>query len=332
MAKKETKQRPVWLGILITLICLFVIGWLIDPQQIWAELQTADYRYLLLANFLTLLFLTLRIFRWRLLLRYQINWVPLFHIQNIGYMLNMLLPFRAGDLAKVVLVGGQSQLSMAQGLSTMVVERVLDLLFFVILLPFAMAGIDQFPPEMRQIGWVSGTAALLGLTVLITAANQRGRVQTIAQAVLDRLPLNKETWLKQINQLLDGLEAFTRWQDGVQLLFWSVILWIPVLLGYHVVMLAVGLQLSPLMVAFTTCAAAFSVAAPSSPGQFGVFHAGVTFALVTILGQPAAPAASFAFLYHTNYFLFMIFVGLVGLFGAGTTFGQLLSLVRRNAQ
>lgn len=324
------QKRQLWLGFGLSAICIIGILLFINPAEIWATLQTADYRYLLVSAVCTVLFLVFRAFRWHLLLQKQASWSQVFHIQNIGYLLTMLLPFRLGDIARVGLIGTQPNVSVAQGLSTMVVERILDLLFFAIVLPLTMTRIQQFPPELQTVATAAAGLSFTGLLVLILAANQRQRVLKLVTAVLNRLPLlknNTDFWRTQTDEILSGLHALTRWRDALQLLFWSIVIWLPVIAAYYAMMIAVGLNVSITETAFVTSVAAFSVAAPSSPGQFGVFHASVTFALA-LLGQPEAAAVSFAILYHLSYYLMMIVMGLLGLLGAGTTFGRVVALAQ----
>lgn len=328
------RQGQLWLGLGLSVVSIVAILLLIDPAEIWATLQTADYRYLLVSAVCTVLFLVFRAFRWHLLLQQQASWSQLFHIQNIGYLLTMLLPFRLGDVARVGLIGTQPRVSVAQGLSTMVVERIFDLLFFAILLPLTMTRIQQFPPELRGVAAVAAGLSLTGLLVLIVAANQRARVLGLTTAVVSHLPLLKKStpfWAKQADGILSGLSSLTRWRDALQLLFWSILIWLPVIFAYYIMMVAVGLTVTPAEAAFVTSVAAFSVAAPSSPGQFGVFHASVTFALA-LLGQPEAAAVSFAILYHLSYYVMMILMGIIGLLGAGTTFGRVVALARKRGK
>jgi uncharacterized membrane protein YbhN (UPF0104 family) len=89
------------------------------------------------------------------------------------------------------------------------------------------------------------------------------------------------------------------------------------------ILLAANLQPNLAMAGFVVCAAAFSVALPSSPGQIGVFHAGVIAAL-QVWGQPEVESASFAFLYHALNSLVLIFMGIGGLFATGSTFRHVI--------
>lgn len=329
MDTPQEKRTQFWLGIIISALCVLIILWLIEPAEIATALRTANYAYLAACALGIILFLIFRAIRWRLMLDNDVSWAQTFHIQNIGYMLGMLMPFRLGDLARAILIGNVPKMSFSRGATTMVVERILDLLFFVVLLPFTLSSIERLPEPLQTGATISGLIGLFAIGLLIVAANQRPFVNRLATAVLDRIPfMQTEQWLKQVNYILDGLNKLTNWRDGLLLIFWSIMIWLPILAIYYLVMLSVGLTVTPLAAALVTCIAAFSVAAPSSPGQIGVFHLAVIAALTELLNQPENPATAFAILYHTTQFLVFIIMGLLGLFGAGTTFRHVISVAR----
>lgn len=332
MESNQKNQRQLWVGIVISLICLAVIFWLIDPAEIWQALKTAQYRYLLLSALGILGFLAIRAIRWRFMFHNQVSWMQVFHIQNIGYMLNMTLPFRLGDVARAILIGNVPPVTLASGISTMVVERILDLLFIVALFPFTIAQVPTLPPWMREAAQGFGIAALVGIVILIIAANQRPFAGRVATFFLNYIPfMDTKRWVRRIDELLAGLGSLTNLSSGVQLIFWSIVTWLPILFAYHTTMWAVNLNPTWSMTAFVVCAAAFSVTLPSSPGQIGVFHAGVTASLVA-LGQPEGQSASFAIVYHALNILMMVIVGVVGLAGTGATFGSVVTTTRQFMQ
>lgn len=324
MEQEKAKQRQFWLGIGVSLLCLVGIFFLIDPSEIWTALKTADYRFVLLSASGIVGFLLVRGGRWRFMLNNDIPYARVFHIQNIGYMLSMLLPFRLGDVARAVLIGNVPPVTISRGLSTMVVERLLDMLFFVTLLPFTLAAVDTLPDWMQSFARLSGFIAIAAIVVLIIAANQRARVGRFVTAVFNRIPfLDTIAWTRRVDDLLAGLNTLTRPRDGLTLILLSILVWLPILLAYYAGLRAVGLHPTAAMTGFTVAAAAFSVAAPSSPGQVGVFHAGVIAAL-QLLGQPEVAAASFAFGYHALNMLTMIGLGLIGLAATGEAMGNVI--------
>ena len=142
-------RRQVWLGILISLISLVSIFFFIKPQEILTALQATRYGYLLFTGLGIIAFLAIRAVRWRYMLNNDAPWATVFHIQNIGYLLSSILPLRIGDVARAVLIGSVPPITISRGISTMVVERVLDMLFIIALLPFTLSGVEQMPDWMR---------------------------------------------------------------------------------------------------------------------------------------------------------------------------------------
>lgn len=320
-------QWQLWLGILIGAISLAAVFILYaSPAEIVAALRSVNGGYLLLSAAGIAGFLVIRAIRWRFMLDNAIPYRSVFHIQNIGYMLTQLLPLRLGDVARAILIGNVPPVTVPWGISTMVVERLLDMLFIVVLLPFTLSGLDSLPEWLRSVALGSGILALAGIVVLIIAANQRARAQQIAGWFLDHLLpfLNREAWLRRLDELLMGLSSLTNLRDGLILTLLSILVWLPIIGAYYTTMLAVHLEPSWSMAAFVVCAAAFSVAVPSTPGQIGPFH----FAVITALqlyGQPAAESASFAFVYHLLNIVVLVIFGMIGVVGAGVTFRHVIS-------
>lgn len=325
-AIERKKRRQTWLGIFISVACLAAIFFFIKPAELLTALRNARYGYLVLTAAGMIVFLLLRAVRWRFMFGNEPPFSQVFHIQNIGYMLTMLLPLRIGDVARAILIGNVPPVTLARGISTMVVERILDMIFMVIIVPFALAEAGAVSPELSDVVRLFGVAAIGGLLILIVAANQRPLARRISTFIFDRLPfMRTETWVRRVDDLLAGLSSLTRLKDGLILLILSIIIWLPIIFSYHVTLIAANLQPTLPMTLLTMAAAAFSIAAPSSPGQIGVFHAGVTFALTEVLKQPGPEALTFAVLYHALNTLMMIVMGLIGLFGAGVTFQNVVN-------
>lgn len=317
---------------IISAISIGLIVLLVKPADIVAALRQANFAYIGLSAVGILLFMMIRAVRWRYMLANEISWSQVFHIQNIGYMFNMVLPFRLGDVARAVLIGNVPPISLARGLSTMVVERILDMMFIVALLPFTLTEVVRLPTWMQDGARVSGIVALAAIGLLIVAANQRPLATRWGTAVLNRISfLNTDQWIGRMNELLDGLGSLTRLKDGFILLLLSILVWIPILFAYQAGIRAVGGQVSLLAASFVVCAAALSIALPSSPGQIGVFHIGVTAAMLA-LGQAEGAAAGFAVVYHALNLVSMIILGLIGLTRIGTTFRSVVETTQRFMQ
>lgn len=327
------RSYRLWIGMILSAVCLVSIFFFIDPARIWAALKTARYGFLLLSALSFIAFMLLRAVRWRFMLTGAVTFGTVFHVQNIGYMLTMILPLRLGDVARALLIGSVPPITIPQGISTMVVERLLDLLFMVALLPLSLASVPTLPPGVRAVAVTAGILALAGTAFLIVAANQRQLAERLFAAAIRPIRfLDPAPWRRRFSDLLDGLYALTSWRGAIILLALSVLVWLPVISAYYWGLEAVHLAPTPAMAGFVVVAAALSIAAPSSPGQVGVYHAGVIAALTQVLGQPEAAAASFAFLYHGMSFFLNVILGLIGLRFIDTTLENVVKLARRSGR
>ncbi len=339
---EKRNGRSLYIGIGVSVACLAAIFLFISPREIWTALQSAQYEYLGLSAFYILLFMLFRAVRWRFMLNNVISWREVFHIQNIGYMLTNILPLRIGDVARAVLIGNVPPVTVAQGISTMVVERVFDMLFIVTLLPFTLAEVAVLPDWMQQAARISGILTLSGIVVLIVAANQRPFANRLVLIIFEKIekyqqkgiiffkwipPIHPKNWSRRADNFLDGLGSLTRFKDGSILILLTLCTWFPIIGSYYSTLVAVNLEPNFTMAGFVMCIAAFSIAAPSSPGQIGVYHAGVIAAL-QLLGQPEAESASFAFLYHALNLSSMVLLGVIGIYGTGSAFNQVVASTR----
>ncbi|MDX1616959.1 MAG: lysylphosphatidylglycerol synthase transmembrane domain-containing protein [Candidatus Promineifilaceae bacterium] len=329
------RSRRVILGLLISAACLASIFLFVPPTEIVDAALEARVDYLLLTALSLLFFLLVRAVRWRFMLQgglaeqRSVEYGTVFHIQNVGYLLNNLMPLRLGDVARAILMGKTPEITTSLGLSTMVVERLLDLLLVATLFPLSLSGIGQVPAEVRAAARLAGVGAMIALGLLLLAANLPRPAQRLTVAIIDRLPLKDvQQWHERVSDLILGLQTLAGLTDGLILLFLSVLVWLPIILGYWTGMLAVGLNPDVIEASMVVTIAAFSVTAPSSPGQVGVFEAGVTFALGTILNFGEAGAAAFAFLYHITNYIVIAILGVLGVLRTGTT----LTAVVRSAR
>ena len=89
-----------------------------------------------------------------------------------------------------------------------------------------------------------------------------------------------------------------------------------------------NLEVSLSEAAFIVCIAAFSLAAPSSPGGLGVQEAAIAFAMSGILKLPNEESVSFALIYRTLYYILTGVLGVIGINRLGETFGSVIASTR----
>jgi uncharacterized protein (TIRG00374 family) len=335
----KSKRIQLWVGLAISLACMAAIFIFVKPAEIIDALKDARYELWLLAILSVLLFMVLRAIRWQFMLNARssseaslpsgtpsgVPYGTVFNIQNIGYFLTYILPFRLGDVARAVLIGNVPPITISRGLSTMVAERVLDLLFMVILFPIAVSSLGEMPIEIRTAVQLASFLAIAAAVVLIGAANQRQVSVKIAAAILDRIPkLNTLLWSRRLNDLLLGLNVFTRIGDAILLIILSILVWLPIIGGYYVGLRGMNLDVTVMEAAFVVCISAFALSIPSTPGGIGPQDAGISFAVASVLGQPGGAAVTFAFLFRGVNYLVLGILAIIGITFTGETFGSVI--------
>lgn len=328
MMRVSKKNGQLIFSIAISIFSVGAIAFFIDPNEVLDVLYDANLNEVLLGAFAIVLYMVLRGVRWQFLLNHSVSFWQLFHIQNIGYMLTQLLPFRVGDVARAVLVGRKEQATTSQGLLTMGIERILDMLLMLLLLPLTLHKVPILPAWLQNAAWSSAILLATAVFTLILITKQRLLVLRIATRLIALIPfMETAVWQQRLDALLTDLSSLLTWRKWFILVLLTTITWFPIILAYSRIMRAVQLQPTWETAVFVMCVGAFSVAAPSSPGQIGVFHIGVTAAMA-LLGQPATQSAGLAVLYHATNFVVMVLLGIVGMIFVNVEYGRILTTTR----
>ena len=137
---RQKVRRQLWIGIGISIVALYLALLGIDLPQVKLALSQAEYVYLIPAALAVLAGVVARSVRWQVLLGPGVSLERTFWVTGIGYLASNVLPFRLGDPIRAVVIGRGDSVSTVSALSTVVVERVLDMLTVVTLL----AGLAPF--------------------------------------------------------------------------------------------------------------------------------------------------------------------------------------------
>jgi uncharacterized protein (TIRG00374 family) len=324
---KPKRRWQLWIGLIISGVALGLALLGIDLPQVVETLARAEYVYLIPATVGMLAYLFARSVRWQLLLVPKVSLARCFWITSIGYLVSNVFPFRLGDPARAVVVGLNEEISTAAALSTVVVERVLDMLMVVTLL----AGVTPFISGVGDtvtVGLVAGCVALAVMAALLFLAFRPDWGRLAVRWGLGLAPwLNSERWAQSLDGLFEGLAPLRSGRRGLALLAWSVVTWACVVVFYWMLIRAFLLQPPILAAAFLVCVVGLGMAIPSSPGAVGVFHAVARYGLTVPFGVPVGRAITIAFAIHTFQYIVGCLLGLVGLGRESLSLGWLRTQV-----
>lgn len=323
------KTAQVIIGLVISLFALGLAFRGADPVQLANALRKANYFYLVPALGLIWLGLVARALSWRVILGGAVPFRRVYDVMNEGYLLNNLLPLRLGELGRAYLISRTTRLTASQALSSIVVERVIDLLMLVLLLA-------AFLPLVTGLGVARRVAAgaaflgVVGLLALLTLARNPDLVHRIARDRLARWRwprLRAERWERRIMSFLDGLSVLRDGRRALQAALWSGLAWVCSGLAAWLLLLGFVPEARPTMGFFVLTTVGLGNAIPSAPASAGVFEAVIVLAL-GLFAVERNVALSFALVFH------LVHIGLVTLLGslALANEGETLSQLARSAQ
>ena len=325
--------RVLLVGAVVSLAALYLLVSNINFTLLAAALQEARYIFIVPSAVLIVLGLFTRALRWRVMLLGALPLRRSFSILNVSYLINALVPFRAGELARAWLATrADPPVPMFRSFSTIVVERLLDTLSVLIILALALTA-SPLPPELRAAAAFFAPAVAIGFFVLILLSAQRTRAMRWAHRLAERVPvLQRGHLLDWFASFLDGLRPLTTPVPLLLMLLWTAVSWFLSLASGYMLMYAFYPDPSWSVVALFTAAASFAVAVPAVPGNLGTYEASVVVALSAMgYGTPYETAVAFAVVLHALNLVVFGVLGVTGFVQEGVSLEQ-LSQGMRGAQ
>jgi len=286
---------------------LFSIGllWLAARGVSWAEVAVAlaSARWnLIAAAVVCVVFATaLRAWCWRRLLvatRVPVTFVRAWKILLIGQFLNICVPARAGDVARVYLMGDAGSMSKTGAATSLVVEKFFDATTLLLLLGSASLLVEA-PTALANVGHgVAVAAVLLPLAVVALAWRGTGLVR-----FLERRARGSDGWVARLARygetIVESLSVIRRWPELILLQAGYLGVWLALAGVNYAVLRALNVDTDlPVLAAFVvTIVLQLGTSVPSTPGKIGVFQYLAVLALVPF-GVAREPALTYGVLLH----------------------------------
>lgn len=220
-------QPTVWRGVrrtlpglLISAVALVLAFRQVELAEVAAAFADAHYGLVAVAAVLQLLVLAAIALRWRLLFRDPPDRRTLFGALLIAQVANTVLPLRAGLVARVWVIARQSCQPKITVLSTVVAEKTVESLLFLLLFAAVLPGLAPHWFSRSSLGWAT-TAAVLLFPVLLLASVRQHAVRRLLQAGARRWP-SRARLAARLQAGLDGLERLRAPRALLGIWAWSV--------------------------------------------------------------------------------------------------------------
>jgi hypothetical protein len=315
-------MRIGWRAVVGMALSVALLAWTlrgVSLADVWNVLASSNLLLLALSAAVATLSFPLRAWRWRYILFPVAPHQPygsLWRATAIGMMVNNVAPARAGELARAYALSRENpRVGFAAALGSLVVDRVFDALVILIFLLVVISA-PAFPHGTLVLGkpietWLRlsamvALAALLGLGVLAFFPE---RMVTFWSFVLRRLaPRFAARGERLLRSFASGLGVLRDPRRFAVVLFWTVVQWLVNGVSFWIGFQAVGIRASFATAIFLQSLLAVAVAAPSSPGFFGVFEA-ISKAGLSVYGVDDTLSVSFAIGYHLLSFIPITLIG-----------------------
>ena len=317
------------LGLLVSLIAIGFIALQINIDRFASALLNANYQFLLPAAAILLLGLLTRAIRWRVLLAGQLPLQRTFNIMNIAYLVNGILPLRLGEIARIYLTAGVKEaIPPMHTASTIIVERLLDVLSVVVMATLVLAGAAT-TTELQAAAMLGAALAVGGFIILLALAYHRAFTEALVSRLAAKVALFRRLRIDKLaGDFFDGLAPILDRHSLALVIFWTAISWALSAAVNYVLMFAFFDRGDWTAGILSVVMSAFAIALPAVPASIGTYEASILGALI-LLGYEHEAAIAFAVAVHALNILFNAATGIFGLAQEGISLSQLQSGARQ---
>lgn len=238
-------------------------------------------------------------------------------LTTVGYMGNNVLPARAGEMLRVVLLDGRTGAGKRTLLGTIVAERMLDAVALGLIMMAVVYGVlrgDVLPTDRPLLIAGAGLAVLVLGVVAFALLRRRGALGRV----------------RDFARPLAGAPRAIMNRTGLGLLIGTFVLWGLEGGVYLAVARAVELDISATGALYLVALTNFVAALPAAPGSIGTFDAAVAFG-AKALGGAGALVVSYLLLLRFVLYVPITVVGLLVLVARHGGWSRLRSVVRLQA-
>lgn len=317
-SKRGTRPLLVAVGFIVTAGAIYLALRGVNLDDAGDALADSNPFWLVPASALLAAALALRALRWWSLFD-AAHRPPLRAVTRalfIGFFFNNILPVRAGEVMRVIALHRRAGTPRAEGLSTVVVERLFDVLALLFLL-FASY------PLLPEISWLRAAAlfgavvvAAAGVIVFVIVRYDERAIHWLLSP-LRRLPIAGVAERVEVaaGNATRGLVAIRNPRVALQAMALTLASWIVLAFSCWILFEAFSLHLPLVAGLLVLVTINLSLILPSAPAAIGVFEYATVIALKAF-DVPRADALSYGLVLHMLNLVPFLVIG-VALLGPG---------------
>jgi uncharacterized protein (TIRG00374 family) len=291
-------------GLIISGVCLWLVLKDFHLSDLQNALRDAQWQWFIAAIVVYLIDQMLRAIRWRVLLSPIRLFSPvfLFPILLVGFLLNYVLPARAGELGRSLALTKLTGIPVGSSLGTVGAERLMDFLtfFLILLLVLPFVPHANWPLEKMAAMAVIGVLGVIGGVVFLNIYRKRNH---------DHLPAVIQRLMAFVTHVFHGFSALKSFPKMLLIIFLSFSIWFNEALSIYFISRVFSLDFSLLQSATLLVGICIGYMIPAAPGAVGTMEFFGKQALV-MMGIASATSISFLIVLHFYQILMVLIIGL----------------------
>jgi uncharacterized protein (TIRG00374 family) len=233
----------------------------------------------------------------------------------IGNLATYILPLRAGEFIRPAAYAHLTQTKFLPAFTTVVVERLFDLVAVLLSLAAVMIFFPGVPTIITQAATVLGVGAVVLATFVVLGALRPEMIRRLIGWVAARLPSKIGSVVVSLNeQILAGVESLREPRRLGMVLFQTALVWGTAYAQFWICLFVFEIPNTSWLMAVTVAVVlALGVAAPSAPGFVGVYQVSCLLGF-RLFGVSDELAAAYAITTHAFQYVVVIGYGGFALF------------------
>ncbi len=254
---------------------IFLIAWIriVNWQEFLNYFHEFDLKMVLIFSLFYLLAYFLRSLRWRIILKpiYKMGILESFSIFMSGMLINYLIPVRAGEIAKSVILKTRENVKISESLPSIFIDKLTDLfpiIFIMILIPLVSVKLNS---TLYTIISLLFLIFLIFLAFLFFAVNHKRKAIKILNFFLKFLPIKfRKNFEDFLINFVDGMAIMRgRFAENCLVYFLTFLAVLSEAIYIYVVFRAFGSEVSYLKILFGYTLMNLTYILPTPPAQIG---------------------------------------------------------------
>ncbi len=331
------KKLNLFLSVVIGGAFLYFAFKGVNLSDVLAAFQKADYIYIIPSMAALALYIVVRTYRWGLIFRP--GRIPSFRGRLssilIGIMANNIFPAKLGEVARAFIIGKSDSVNVSRTFGTIILERVFDflaLIFFLVVIALASPverGIVFKSSGIMLAGFITTAAGFIGILTALLAVKfwtaQAAKYAGKAAGIFSKQAAERISGL--VISFAEGLRPLDDPWNAAKIFIVSLGQWCLSGLMTYLMMLAFGINLTPVSSFFVFIVMTLGVVIPPSPGGVGTTQFFAIYCLSWYnVGQP--DALSFSLVSNFMVFAVLTLAGWYFLIKESLKFGDILGATR----